>query len=430
MKKFKRVVSVVALASLAASLTIGCGDSENNKEDSKEPTKSEQGEEKKEKDPSKKSIKMYITGYESDTFKPLYDKGIEKFEEENPDIDIDVIPAGWDEATSKLLSLIQANETPDVIISGTRELRQLSELGALEPLDEYMTDEFKSKRVENVLDTAKIDGKQYGIPLAFSSKALYYRTDLVPEPPKTWDELEATAKKVVEENPDVKGFAIGTDIDAVPDLLNFFYQNEGRITDEEGNVKLNTEANIETMDFLKKLNDEGLMPNPVDTKRTNISDLFANKKLAMFVSGPWEKDKIGNEANDPDAEIPYNVTTLPKGKVMAETLVTDSYAISALSEDKETAWKLIETMGDFEVQNNYNEAMGFFPILKEEEKEDRYESDFLKPFAEMIQYGVPEPHMPISADFQKGIMDAVKKVMMGEASSKEALDKLQEDLSK
>lgn len=423
MKKFKKIVSIAALAGVITSLAVGCGESSNEVGGGESTPKDDSTE-------GKKVIKMYITGYESESFKPLYDKGIEKFESENPDLAVEVVPAGWDEATTKLVSLIQAGESPDVIMSGTRELRNLSEMGALEPLDEYMTDEFKEGRVENVLETAKIGGTQYGIPLAFSSKGLFHRTDLVPEAPKTWDELKAASKKVVEENPDMKGFAIATDIDAVPDLLNFFYQNGGRITDEEGNMVINSEENVQTFTFLKEMYDEGLMPNPVDLKRNDVSDLFTNGKLAMFVSGPWEADTIGGKPGEESAKVEYDTALLPKGKEMAETLVTDSYAISSASENKEEAWKLIETMGSFEVQNNYDEAIGFFPILKEEESEERYNTEFMKPFAEMIQYGVPEPHMPVSADFQKGIMDAVKKVMMNEASPQEALDALQAELSK
>lgn len=429
MKRFKRIVSVAALAGVMASMIIGCTDSNNNETSNGKDTEKKAGKETDKKE-GNDTVKMYITGYESEKLKPLYDKGIEKFEKENPGIKVEVVPAGWDEATTKLVSLIQAGESPDVIMSGTRELRQLSEMGALEPLDEFMTDEFKEKRVENVLKTANIDGKQYGIPLAFSSKGLFYREDLIPEPPKTWEELESVAKKVTEENPDMKGFAIATDVDAVPDLLNFFYQNGGRINDEKGKLVIDSEENVKTLEYLKKLYDEKLIPNPVDLKRGDVSDLFANGKLAMFISGPWEADKMGGKPGEEGAKVKYKVTTLPKGKELAETLVTDSYAIAKTSKNKENAWKLIETMGSFEIQNNYDEGMGFFPILKEEESQERYNSDFMKPFAEMIKHGVSEPHMPVSADFQKGIMDAVKKVMMGEAQPKEALETLQKELDK
>src|SRR4051795_7559782 len=39
-------------------------------------------------------------------------------------------------------------------------------------------------------------GKVYGIPLNTNAQLLWYRKDLVPKPPKTWDEMIADAKKL------------------------------------------------------------------------------------------------------------------------------------------------------------------------------------------------------------------------------------------
>src|SRR5690606_41603606 len=51
-------------------------------------------------------------------------------------------------------------------------------------------------------------GKVYGIPRAFSSQTLIYRSDLIEDPPETWDELVETAKRVQEENEGMYGFGI------------------------------------------------------------------------------------------------------------------------------------------------------------------------------------------------------------------------------
>src|SRR5699024_6740536 len=118
----------------------------------------------------------------------------------------------------KIISLIQADEAPDVMITGTRSLRQFAEMNSIEPLDQFMTEEFLEERVETVLDTASIDDVQYGIPLAFSSRALYYRTDLIDTPPTTWAELFGTATMVNEEH-DIYGFAIPTDISSGTDEI-------------------------------------------------------------------------------------------------------------------------------------------------------------------------------------------------------------------
>ena len=86
-------------------------------------------------------------------------------------------------------------------------------------------------------------------------------------------------------------------------------------------------------------------------------------------------------------------------------------------------------MGKFEYQNNYDETIGFFPILKEEEKEERYNDEFLKPFGEMIQYGIPEPHVPAWDTFNSEFINAVQRVMTGAATAEDALKDAEEELT-
>lgn len=410
-KRFKSVYLIlVFMLTLSMSISmIGCSSEKSN-----------QSAEEKE------ILKIFIPGYDDELWKGLYDAGINDFEKDNPNVDVQVIPAGWDEANSKLVSLIQANDAPDVIITGSRSLRQFAEMGAIEKLDTYMTDSFKDGRVENVLNTANINGSQYGIPLAFSSRALYYRTDLIETPPTTWDELLATAEEVTKANPEIYGFAIPTDITSGTDeLFNFIYQNGGSATDDDGNIKLVTAENIETLEFLKEFNDKKIIPDPVATSRSDQAKMFQNGNLAMFISGPWEKETLDSSADT----APYSVALLPAGTKMAETLVTDSFSISSQSENKELAWKLIEYMGKFEYQNAYDEAIGFFPILKEEENEERYNTEFLKPFKDMIQYGVSEPQVPVWDTFNSEFVKAVQKVMTGSATAEEALSDAEKELT-
>ena len=410
-KRFKGIYLIlVFMLTLSMSiLMIGCSNDKSN-----------QATEDKE------ILKIFIPGYDDEVWKNLYDASINDFEKDNPNVDVQVIPAGWDEANSKLVSLIQAKDAPDIIITGSRSLRQFAEMGAIEKLDRYMTDSFKEGRVENVLNTANINGSQYGIPLAFSSRALYYRTDLIETPPTTWDELLATAEEVTKENPGIYGFAIPTDITSGTDeLFNFIYQNGGSATDEDGNIKLVTTENIETLEFLKEFNDKKIIADPVATSRSDQAKMFQNGTLAMFISGPWDKSTLDSSAET----APYAVALLPAGTKMAETLVTDSFSISSQSENKELGWKLIEYMGQFKYQNVYDEAIGFFPILKEEENEERYNTEFLKPFKDMIQYGVSEPQVPVWDTFNSEFIKAVQKVMTGNATAEEALSDAEKELT-
>ncbi|WP_207719044.1 sugar ABC transporter substrate-binding protein [Peptostreptococcus russellii] len=407
--KIKKLLSVCLAGVLAASFALtGCTD-------------------KKEKAATDDNVtlKMLVPGYDGGYLKKELDNGIKAFEEKNPNIKVQIVSVGWEDLNSKIIQLFQAKESPDIMLTGSRTLKQLVDMGAAENLSPFMKDDFKSKRVENVLKTAQIDGKQYGIPMAFSSRALYYRTDLIQNPPKNWDELLQTAKEVHAKDPKVYGFAIPTDLESGTDeILNFIYQNGGRIVDKDGKYTLNSKENVEALTYLKKFSDEGLIPDPVSMKRNDQATLFKNGNLAMFVSGPWEKEEMDK------SEYKYGVAELPVGKFSAETLVTDSYVMSSQSKHKEAAWKFIEFMGQPEYQRPVSEAFGWFPVLKDEEKDKRFNDEFMKPFAAKIKDGVPEPQVSNWDTFNKTFVTAVQKVLTGKATPQEALDQAQSELEK
>ena len=359
--------------------------------------------------------------------KEQLDNGIAGFEKENEGVEVEIVSVGWDELNSKIVSLYQAGDAPDIMLTGSRTLKQLATLGIAEDLSAHITDEFKANRVESVLATGSVDGKQYGIPMAFSSRALYYRSDLIETPPTNWDELLATAKEVHSSNPDVYGFAIPTDITSGTDeLLNFIYQNGGALVDDKGEITFDTEANVGTLEYLKQFNDEKLVPDVVSTARGDQATLFANGDLAMFVSGPWEKETLDKAADT----APYKVAVLPEGKQKAETLVTDSYVISSISKNKDLAWKFVEFMGQPEYQRPVSEAFGWFPILKEEFEDERFKTEFMQAFAASIEYGISEPQVEDWDSFNKAFLTAVQKALTGEMGAKEALDEAQSEVAK
>lgn len=413
----KKTIGIILLAFVLSISLIGCTQQDAEIGDSEQPEQSEANSEEV-------VLKILIPGFESGYLKEEMEEIIMDFENENEDTTIEVVPVGWDELNSKIVQFYQAGEAPDIMLAGTRSLRQFAELGVLEPLDDYITDEFRELRVENVLDTANINGAQYGIPMGFSSRALYYRTDLMDEPPTTWEELYDTAYNITAENPDIYGFAIPTDIThGADELLNFIYQNGGRVVDEEGNYTLNTPENIETFEYLAKFGEVGIIPDPVGTARGDLAQLFQNGDIAMFIQIPGVQETL-DSAKD---EHPYATTLLPAGSTMAETLVTDSYTISALSENKEKAWEFIEFAGQYKYQSKINDPH-WFPILKEEESDERYHTEFIEPFVEMIEYGVPEPHVANWDLFNQAFTEAAQRVLTGQATAEEALNYAQQEL--
>jgi multiple sugar transport system substrate-binding protein len=348
---------------------------------------------------------------------------VKRFEEANPGIKVELQSVGWEDAYQKLVTGFSGGTAPDVFYGGTRWIAAFAQMGAIMPLDDYASEKIKEYH-DALQDAVKFQGKIYGIPRAFSSRTLIYRSDLIKEPPKTWEELVETAKKVQSENKGIYGFAIAgaKHVSTTTQFFNYVFQNNGKVFDGEGNVVLNSPESVEALTFYRDLyTKHKVVPNPIEYNREQLPILFKEGKIAMFVCGPWAKPMMGIEADNKNT--PFKTAPLPKGKKMANTLVSDSLMISAKTEHPEVAWKFIEFITSSEEQKKYDQTHGLVPIQKEEAKDPFFKEDpYFAPFIEMVQYGEPEPNPAVWEPFQDIVTEAVQKALNGEDPQK-ALDK-------
>lgn len=369
------------------------------------------------------SISILVPGYDSGYLQEELDNGIADFEEEKG-VEVEIISVGWDELNSRIIQLAQANQSPDILLVGTRSLRQFAEEDIIRSLDEYITPEFEEPRVTSVYETAKISDKQYGIPMAFSSRALIYRSDLIDEAPSNWEELLASAEEV-SRNHDMNGFYLpidgaGTSIE----LMNFFYQNNAFPVDEDGNYQVNSPEIKETAEYLKEFVEKNLVPNPLESPRDDQVQMFVNGDLAMFVTGPWDQEVLDEHSET----YPYDVAVLPEGVQPSVNLATDSYVITNGAQNPDGAWEFIEFMSQEEYQRSVSEAFNWFPILEAEISDERFQTEFIQPFLEIIPYGYPDPHTSNWDEFQRAFVLALQESLTGAKSVDDAFDDVQESL--
>lgn len=392
--------SVALFLAVLLVVTAGCSGNSSPAGDGKEPV----------------TITFFQPGLEQPNMKEPTMQLIDRFEKKHPGIKVKVESVGWDEAYQKLVTAFNAGNPPDVIYGGTRWLPSFASMGAIMPLDEYAKDHMKLYH-DPLQKAVTYKGKVYGIPRAFSSQVLIYRSDLIAEPPKTWDELVETAKKVQQKNKGMYGFGISGEkhVTTALQLFDYVFQNGGEVFDEKGNVQLNSPPSVEALQFYSDLHTKHkIVPNPLEYNREELPVLFKQGKIAMFVCGPWAKTIMGIEPDN--KKTPYKTALLPKGKKgTASALVSDSLMISSKSEHPEAAWKFIQYITSPEEQKRYDKEHGLVPIQKEELKDPYFSEDpFFKPFVEMVSYGKPEPNPTAWEPFQDIVVDAVQKAMNGE----------------
>ncbi|MBA4494352.1 ABC transporter substrate-binding protein [Paenactinomyces guangxiensis] len=377
------------------------------------------------------TITYYQPGLEDPLAKKEMNETIGRFEQKHPNIRVKVQSSGWDEAYQKLVTSFMADAPPDVFYGGTRWVTSFVTMKAVLPLDKYAKERL-SLYPQPLQKAVQVDGKSYAIPRAFSARTLIYRSDLISRPPQTWEELLQTAKKVQAENKNIYGLGISgaKHVSTTTQFLNYLFQNGGEVFDEKGNVKLNSPEAVEALTFYADLyRKHKVVPNPLEYNREQLPILFKQKKIAMYVCGPWAKNLMAAEENHPNT--PYKAAPLPKGKMMANTLVSDSLMISSKTKHPEAAWKFIEFITSPEEQKKHDMTLNVLPLQTEEAKDPFFNNDpYMKEFINMIKVGKPEP-TPVSWEsFEDILTTAIQKTFNGEDAQtalNEAVQKIKEE---
>lgn len=119
----------------------------------------------------------------------------------------------------------------------------------------------EAKHFPAIVANNTVDGKLLGMPFFTDAGLLFYRKDLLEkykaQPPKTWDELAATAKKVMDGEraagvKDFQGFVFqakayeGLTCDALEWVHSF---NGGEIIDKAGNITINNPNAAKALDM-------------------------------------------------------------------------------------------------------------------------------------------------------------------------------------
>src|SRR5829696_6075761 len=210
---------------------------------------------------------------------PSWADGFERlftqFAEEHPDwkMELKIIPdAQTTQEQARLLEEARVGRAPDCASVDSFVVPQFIDQGALKPVDEYFTEEEKQDLFPFVRDVVTgDDGKMYAAWWATDLRLLYRRTDLVPEAPRTWDELVEAAQQANQQDSKVDGYLYngGRWEGTTFDNLAHFWSQGGELVDEEGKPIFGEEPNrtymLNELNFLKETVDSGASPQRVAT---------------------------------------------------------------------------------------------------------------------------------------------------------------------
>jgi len=367
----------------------------------------------------------------------------------NTGVNVEIVEIGREGyLTAVMTQLLAGTSDYDVVWFLSTSIAEMAEGGVLEPIDDYinnpkLTDpaEFDSK---DLLATYGYKGKTYGLPQTISTNYLYYRSDLIPNPPQTWDEYFEVAKKFTKSINPSSPTTYGTVIDCLPgeELPKCFYSClwtcKGDIVDDNGNVVINSPAAIEAGDWYVKFVNAGIFPKDVLTYGyTEVFEALQTGAVAM--AGPmWDAAMGGILVGDSPFKDVIKVTMIPGIKQNDGSIYrvpfqhSWCFVLNKNSKNLEGGWKFLNYATGKEGGKITAVACGSSParvsLLTDPELLAKF--PFYKLHAESLAIAKSEPAVTFYEAMHDAMNTALTKIIVGELTPKDAFDTAASEIKK
>ncbi len=239
---------------------------------------------------------------------------IDKFEEENPDIKIELTATSSDTGKQIFQTRMATNEPMDLVQHwpSQAEFRMMCQEGRMVDLT---GNDWTDNIIDAYYDMSCVDDKLYSVPLSINAGVVAYNKDIFEEQnlevPQTWDELIQTAdalkaagitpfifsngeKENCSQKFHIMTAAVSDDTWNPYDFYVGMYEGSGDRFADNDYSRLAAER-------LYLLSSEYSQPDALSTNYDLSMQMFANGEGAMMLTGTWAQSDI--EKNNPDINM-------------------------------------------------------------------------------------------------------------------------------
>jgi ABC-type glycerol-3-phosphate transport system substrate-binding protein len=342
---------------------------------------------------------------------------IAEFEEQNPDIKIQLEEVPNADILTKLTAYAEGDDLPD-ILDGQFGLASFINLDAALDISDRVDAEGLRESFIPVALQAGTDGEGriLGLPFYTGTDALYYRLDHFEEagldpaaPPKTWAELGEAAKALTNPRAGRYGFGMYGKTHTVRCI--HFMQNNGpdgemmRLDRDTGiwTILVNSPESIEAIEFMVSLARDlkVVPPNVVEMDYPANVAAFSGGNISMLTTGPWGAQTfIGT---NPEIEGKFGVALHPTPTGETPKLRQGSliYAIGRTTEHPDEAFRFLKWF-THDRQPYFAAKAKYGPTTKAALEDPAITEDpFLSVFLEQSLSAVVEPYEVELGDWNK-----------------------------
>lgn len=322
----------------------------------------------------------------------------------------------WEQGQQKLTTQVGGGDPPDASYLAGKWLSEFADMGVLASVGSVVGGDF----VESAVEGGKFDGELYGMPWGFSTRALFYRTDLFEKaglnPPESWDEMLSAARQLNDPSNDLYGFGIaGLDESATAAQFMIWVWAAGGQIIENNKAVFDSPESVEALKrYVSLVNEKLTEPGAITNGEGDLHNLFRQGQLAMVITGPWMRSLMEEEKSPVQMNKNAGVMPLPSWKRQATIATVDT--LSVFSEGAtEGAKEFLKFAGQDEWVFKYFQFSGQQPVTnsvydRPELKNDPYWNDAFGP---SVKFAFPYPNVVAWAEVESALISAVQKALKG-----------------
>nr|ADO79536.1 holmium oxide-dissolving maltose-binding protein [synthetic construct] len=321
-----------------------------------------------------------------------------------------------DKLEEKFPQVAATGDGPDIIFWAHDRFGGYAQSGLLAEITPDKA--FQDKLYPFTWDAVRYNGKLIAYPIAVEALSLIYNKDLLPNPPKTWEEIPALDKELKAKGKSALMFNLQEPYFTWPLIAAdggyaFKYENGKYDIKDVGVDNAGAKAGLTFLvDLIKNKHMNA------DTDYSIAEAAFNKGETAMTINGPWAWSNIDT------SKVNYGVTVLPtfKGQPSKPFVGVLSAGINAASPNKELAKEFLEnyllTDEGLEAVNK-DKPLGAVALKSYEEelaKDPRIAATM-----ENAQKGEIMPNIPQMSAFWYAVRTAVINAASGRQTVDEAL---------
>jgi multiple sugar transport system substrate-binding protein len=365
----------------------------------------------------------YVQGKDNnDVVRPL----LEKWNEEHPEEQV-TFKEQTDEADQQHDDLVQnfqaQNGDYDVVSVDLVWTPEFAAQGWLQPLEGEMAVDTEGM-FDSAVEGASYQDTLYAAPFISDGGLLYYRKDLVPEPPQTWDEMMQMCSIAERENIDCYAGQLAKYEGLTVNATEAINSAGGSVLDEQGQPALDTAEAQAGLGNLVDAYTEGNMPKEAITFTEEEARIaFQSGELLFMRNWPYAYSLMTGEGSSEVKDV-VGVAPLPGADgVGASSLGGHNSAVSVYSENKATARDFVAYLAEEQQQRFVLEEASFAPVLSSLYDEPSYaeQAPYLPTLKTSIDNAVPRPVTPFYPAVTSAIQDNTYAALQGEKSTEQAL---------